>query len=75
MPVPVVYKETHIDCGYRADLIVEDVLLLELKSVDRLMPIHQAQVLTYLKLLGLRQGLLINFNARTLVAGLKSVLL
>jgi GxxExxY protein len=75
VPVPVVYKETHIDCGYRADLIVEDVLLLELKSVDRLMPIHQAQVLTYLKLLGLRQGLLINFNARTLVAGLKSVLL
>jgi GxxExxY protein len=72
--VPITYKGTYISCGYRADLIVEDVMLLELKSIDRLLPIHQAQVLTYMKLLGLRQGLLINFNARRLTDGLRNLL-
>ena len=72
--VPFSYKGTPVDCGYRADLIVEDRLLLELKSVDSLNPVHVAQVLTYLKLLDLRQGLIVNFNVRRLVDGLKNVL-
>ena len=73
--IPITYKGTCISCGYRADLIVEDALLIELKSVDRLLPIHQAPVLTYLKILDLRQGLLINFNVPRLTDGLKNVLL
>jgi GxxExxY protein len=73
--VPVVYKRTHLDCGYRADFVVEDVLLVEIKSIDRLLPIHQAQVLTYMRLLGLQQGLLMNFNNYRLVDGLKNLLL
>jgi hypothetical protein len=65
----------HLDCGYRADFVVEDVLLVEIKSIDRLLPIHQAQVLTYMRLLGLQQGLLMNFNNYRLVDGLKNLLL
>ena len=72
--VPLVYKGTPVDCGYRADLLVESELLLELKSVDQLLPLHQAQVLTYLKLLDLHQALIINFNVRRLVDGLRNVL-
>ena len=72
--VPITYKGAHVGCAYRADLIVENVLLVELKSIDRVLPIHQAQVLTYLKLLDLRQGLLINFNTRRLTDGLKNLL-
>lgn len=73
--VPVVYKGTRLNCGYRADFVVENVLLIELKSAERLHAVHQAQVLTYMRLLGLRQGLLINFNAPRLVDGLKNLLL
>lgn len=73
--VPIQYKGSYINCGFRADLIVEEVLLIELKSIDRLLPVHQAQVLTYMKLLNLRQGLLINFNTRRLIDGLKNLLL
>jgi GxxExxY protein len=73
--VPVVYKGTHLDCGYRVDFVVDDVLLVELKSIDKLQPIHSAQVLTYMRLLGLHQGLLMNFNNQRLVDGLKSLLL
>ena len=73
--VPIQYKGTNIICGYRADLIVEGVLLIELKSIDRLLPIHQAQVLTYMRLLNVKQGLLINFNAHRLTDGLKNLLL
>jgi len=61
-----------LDLGYRADVIVDSVLLLEIKSVDGLLPIHSAQTLTYLKMSGLRQALLLNFNERRLVDGLKS---
>lgn len=70
--IPVRYKGLMLDYGYRADVIVENELLLEIKSVDGLLPIHSAQVLTYLKMSGLRQALLINFNERRLVDGLKS---
>jgi GxxExxY protein len=72
--VPIVYKGARLDCVYRADFVVEGALLIELKSVEQLLPIHQAQVLTYLKLLDLHQGLLLNFNARRLVDGLRSLL-
>ena len=73
-PLPIAYKGVHLECGYRIDCIVENELLLELKTVERILPIHHAQVLTYLKLLKLKQGLLINFNSRRLVDGLKSLL-
>ena len=72
--VPVKYKDVNIDCGYRADLIVEDWLLLEIKSVERLLPIHSAQVITYLKLSDARQAILINFNSIRLMDGVKSFL-
>ena len=73
VPVPMLYKSRRLDCGYRADLIVENELLLELKAIERLLPIHQAQVLTYLKLIDLHHGLIINFNVRRLVDGIRSV--
>jgi GxxExxY protein len=74
-PVPVRYKDTKLDCGYRIDVLVEDRVILELKSVDRLEPIHEAQVLTYLKLTRLKVGLLINFNVSVLRDGLKRLVL
>lgn len=71
VPMPVSYKSVQLDCGYRIDLLVEDQLLIELKSVERLLPIHDAQLLTYLKLSRVRTGLLINFNERRLVDGIR----
>lgn len=68
-PLPVFYKGTHVDVGYRIDLVVEERVLLETKSVARLAPIHTAQVITYLKLSRLPVALLINFNVRVLVDG------
>lgn len=70
-PLPLVYKEVKLDAGYRLDLIVENKVIIEIKSVDCLNDIHTAQVLTYLKLSGCRLGLLINFNVLRLVDGLK----
>jgi GxxExxY protein len=70
VPIPVLYKGLPLDCTYKADLIVEDDVLVELKSVDHVTGVHQAQLLTYLKLSGTRVGLLINFNVRRLVDGL-----
>jgi GxxExxY protein len=72
--VPMSYKGAHLDCAYRADFVVEGVLLLEIKSVDRLLPVHDAQVLTYMKLLDIRQAMLMNFNERRLVDGLRNFL-
>ena len=74
VPLPLIYDGVTLDCAYRVDLIVEDELMVELKSVDRLLPIHQTQVLTYLKLADLHHGLLINFNVSRLVDGVRSVL-
>jgi len=62
VPLEVRYKGENIDCAYRMDIVVEGSLLLELKSVESVMPIHQAQIISYLKLSGLKQALLINFN-------------
>ena len=69
--VPVIFKEVKLDCGYRIDILVEDKILLELKSVDGLAPIHEAQILTYLKFAGKKIGLLINFNVPKLKNGIK----
>ncbi len=69
--LPVFYKGLRIDCGYRIDLLVETVVIVELKAVARIEPIHQAQVLSYLKLSGRHVGLLINFNVKQLTTGLR----
>ena len=69
--LPVHYKDVQLDCGYRLDLVVEGRLVIELKTVEHLMPIHEAQLLTYLKLSGLPLGLLVNFNVPRLKDGLK----
>jgi GxxExxY protein len=71
--IPVRYKNLTFDCSFRADLIVENKVLLELKSIDQLTAIHTSQVITYLKLTGLRTALLINFNVPTLKTGLKRI--
>ena len=71
--LPVVYKDVRIDCGYRIDLLVNGTVVLELKAVEKLMPIHEAQLLSYLKLSGLKLGLLFNFNVRQLTDGLKRI--
>ncbi len=70
-PLPVVYKDTKLDCGYRLDLVVNERVIVELKTVEELLPIHEAQLLTYLKLSNLPVGLLINFNVPVLVQGVK----
>ncbi len=71
VPVSITYKDHVIDLAYRADLIVEDAVLLELKAVDSLLPVHSAQVLTYLKFLNLRVGFLMNFNVTNLMKGVR----
>jgi GxxExxY protein len=71
VPIPFVYKDALIPCVFRADVLVEGKVLLELKSVEELRPVHRAQLLTYLKLAGLRIGLLINFNCPALRDGIK----
>jgi GxxExxY protein len=70
-PMPVRYKGVTIDCGYRVDLLVQEALILELKAVDALLGIHEAQLLTYLKLAGIKTGLLINFNVPVLKDGIR----
>ena len=74
-PLPVKYKGIKLDCGYRIDLLVNDELIVELKSVDQIMGIHQAQLLTYMKLSGVKVGLLINFNVEILKTGIKRFVL
>ena len=73
--LPVNYKGVELDCGYRLDLVVENKLIVELKSVDKLQKIHEAQILTYMKLTGLNVGLLINFNEILLKNGIKRFVL
>ncbi len=72
-PLPVRYKEVNLNCGYRLDLVVEQKLIVELKTVESLLPIHEAQLLTYLKLSGLTLGMLINFNVPVLKSGIKRI--
>jgi GxxExxY protein len=70
-PLPVIYKDIRLEAGYRVDLLVEDCVVIELKSVEMLNDVHIAQTLTYLKLSGCKLGLLINFNVVKLVDGIK----
>lgn len=70
-PLPVVYKDVQLECGYRLDLLVEDAVIVELKSVSELAPIHKAQVISYLRLSGCNVGLLINFNVEVLKDGVR----
>jgi len=70
-PLPVRYEEVLLDCGYRMDLVVKQSLVVEIKAVETLTRLHEAQLLTYLKLSGLRKGLLLNFNSRVLKTGIK----
>lgn len=75
VPLPVVYKSVRLDCGYRMDVVVEGAVVLELKCVDTVMPVHKAQLLTYLRLSGLRVGLILNFHAETMRAGITRLIL
>jgi len=71
LPVPVIYKDIKLDCGYRIDILVEKKVIIELKSVDAIIPIHEAQILTYMKFKEKEIGLLINFNVTLLKNGIK----
>ena len=73
--LPIDYKTIKLDNGYRIDLLIENDLIVELKSVDRMLPIHEAQLLTYMKLAGIKTGLLINFNVCRLKEGIKRFVL
>jgi GxxExxY protein len=75
VPLPVVYKDIRLDCGYRMDLVVQQEVIIEIKAVERLMPIHEAQVLTYLRLGGHKIGLLMSFNSLVLKDGLRRFML
>jgi len=74
-PMPLVYKERKLDMGYRFDLLVEDKVILEIKSVETLNPVHFAQLMTYLKLSNCRIGFLINFNVQSLNKGIKRIIM
>ncbi len=73
--LPVIYENSRLDAGYRIDLLVEGKVIIEIKSVEQLAPIHKAQLLTYLKLSGIRIGLLINFNVLSLKEGIVRMIL
>jgi GxxExxY protein len=68
--LPVSYKAIKLDCGYRLDIVVENLIIIELKAVDRIEPIHKAQLLTYLKLANMKLGLLLNFNVPVMRDGI-----
>ncbi len=74
-PLPVEYKGCRLDCGYRIDLLIEEQLILELKSIEQIKGIHEAQLLTYMRLARIRTGLLINFNVVRLKDGIKRFVL
>jgi len=71
--LPITYKTIQLNCGYRLDLVVENNIIVELKSIEKILPIHEAQILTYLKISGLTLGLLINFNVPILKDGIKRI--
>jgi len=73
--LPVVYKEVRLECGYRMDLVVAEDIVVEVKTVERLLPLHEAQMLTYLRLSAFRTGLLINFNVPVLKDGIRRLVL
>jgi GxxExxY protein len=73
--LPIDYKGTKFDCGYRVDVFVDNELIVELKAVEKLLPIHEAQILTYMKLAGIKAGLLLNFNVVRFKDGIKRFVL
>lgn len=73
LKLPIVYQNVRLEAGYRVDLLVEDSVIVELKAIERLLPVHEAQLLSYLRLSKLKLGLLINFNVRLLRDGVKRV--
>ena len=75
VPLPIIYKGVRLDCGYRLDIVVGEALILEIKAVEQLLPIHDAQILTYLRLSGHRAGLLLNFNTALLKNGVRRFVL
>jgi GxxExxY protein len=75
VPLPIIYKTVRLDCGYGMDIVVDDRVIVELKTVERLMPIHDAQVFTYMKLSGIPTGLLLNFNTSVLKDGIRRLML
>jgi GxxExxY protein len=72
-PLPVIYKDVRLDCGYRLDLLVEDTVVVEIKAIEQPAPIHDAQLLSYLRISGKSVGLLLNFHVRVLKGGLKRI--
>ena len=74
-PLPLVYKEIRLDCGYRMDIVADNKVVVEIKCVEKILPIHEAQLLTYLKLSGIKVGLIINFHSSILKAGIKRLVL
>ena len=74
-PVPVIYKDIKLDFGYRLDLLVNKTVIVEIKSIDGILPVHEAQILTYMKFAEIRVGLLINFNVTKLTNGLRRFVL
>lgn len=70
VPLPVVYKDVRLDCGYRVDVLVDSSVLVELKAIDKVIPVHEAQLLTHMRLLSMQVGLLINFNVVLLRNGI-----
>jgi GxxExxY protein len=71
--LPVIYRGIRVECGFRADLVVNGCVLVEVKSIEQLAPVHQAQMMTYLRLSGCTVGLILNFNAHVMKAGIKRV--
>ena len=72
-PLPLVYRGRTLDCGYRLDLLIENAIIVDVKSIERLAPVHSAQLLSYLRQLKLKLGLLINFNVKWLEDGIKRI--
>jgi|TARA_B100000315_G_scaffold230870_1_gene241690 GxxExxY protein len=75
LALPVEYKSVKLDLGYRLDIVAENKLILELKTVEKILPIHEAQLLTYLRLSGIETGLILNFNSTVLKNGIRRLVL
>jgi GxxExxY protein len=69
VPVPLIYKDIHLDCGFRLDLLVNNTVIIEIKSIDKLLPVHTSQVLTYMRFAEKKIGLLMNFNVNRFMEG------
>ncbi len=73
VPVPLIFEDVKLECGYRADIVVENIVIIEIKSIEAITPIHLAQTLTYLRFLHLKLGMLLNFNSVLMKEGIKRV--